>query len=84
MQVLVKVLAATGTVSVAAVRFSPVQGHIFLNPEPDHWSGSGKSLNLNLNLPERVFRSGSGFGEVQGGSEPEPDQKKSAESGTCG
>jgi hypothetical protein len=50
--------------SVAAVRFSPVQGPFSSNPEPDHRSGSGKSPNPNLNLPERFFRSGPGFGEV--------------------
>jgi len=50
--------------SVAAVRFSPVQGLFSPNPEPDHRSGSEKSLNPNPNLPERFFRSGSGFGEV--------------------
>jgi hypothetical protein len=51
--------------SVAVVRFSLVHRHISLNLEPDHWSSLGKSPNLNLNLPERFFRSGSGFGEVE-------------------
>ena len=51
--------------SVAVVRFSPVQGYISPNPEPDHRSGSGKLVNPNLNLPERFFRSGSGFREVE-------------------
>jgi len=46
--------------SVAAVRFGPVQGYISPNPEPDRRSGSGKSPNPNLNLRERFFRSGSG------------------------
>ena len=57
--------ASSGTqqwasVSVAAVRFGPVQGYISPNPEPDRRSGSGKSPNPNLNLRERFFRSGSG------------------------
>ena len=51
--------------SVAAVQFSSVHRHISPNLEPDHWSSLGKSPNLNLNLPERFFWSGSGFGEVE-------------------
>jgi hypothetical protein len=50
--------------SDAAVRFSPVQRWILLNPELDRRSGSGKSLNPNLNPPERFFQSGSGSGPL--------------------
>jgi hypothetical protein len=52
------------TSSVAAVQFSLVHGHISPNLELDHRFSSGKSPNPNLNLPERFFRSGSGFREV--------------------
>ena len=38
--------------SVAAVRLSPVRGHIFPNPEPDFRSGSQISANLNWTLCE--------------------------------
>ena len=50
---------------VAAVQFSPVQGHISPNLEPDFGSGSQIFVNLNLNLRELDFRSSSGSSRVQ-------------------
>ena len=40
--------------SDAAVRFGPVQRTLCLNPEPDLWFGSGRLLNLGLDLEEPV------------------------------
>jgi len=50
---------------VATVQFSPVQGHISPNLEPDFGSGSQIFVNLNLNLREPDFRSSSGSSRVQ-------------------
>jgi len=47
-------------IRVAVVQFSPVQGHISLNLEPDFGSSSQILVNLNLNLREPDFRSSLG------------------------
>jgi len=52
------------TASDAAVRFGPVQRTLCLNPEPDLWFGSGRLLNLGLDLegPVQQVRFGESVG----------------------
>ena len=42
------------TIRDGKVRFGPVRQGIFVNPEPDHWSGSHILVNLE---PDRQFGS---------------------------